>query len=140
MNSQIKVLCEGQWPVARHFVESGLDDRVVLDPKEAFLLDDGDAAKFYAACDEARRHAGLSVSDDQYCPHLEAEEDLRKAEAELIKEMSSVTGIDKSRAATMTWPQHRSLIDLMLRLLSPFVDPHKKFSIPRPDSTRLMPE
>lgn len=48
-----EVLASMQARVARNWVEQGLEDKLILDPKESFLLSEEDAARFFSLCEES---------------------------------------------------------------------------------------
>jgi hypothetical protein len=126
-----RILREGQWRIARKWVDLNMDDRVILDPNEAYLLEAGDAALYYSRCQEARKAAKLTVSEEGNCPLLEAEGLLLTAEGELVKSMAPITGLDLDRVICLEPNKYRKYIDLSLRLVAGDVDPHKRFGIPK---------
>lgn len=130
---QQRILREGQWRIARQWIELKMDDQVILDPKNDYLLEPRDAALYYARCNEAREAAKLTVEQVGNCPLLEAETLLQRAEGELVTAMVPVTGINLDQVLLLPIEKYRQYIDLSLRLVAGAVDldPHKRFGIPR---------
>jgi hypothetical protein len=130
---QTQILAEGQWPIAKKWTEGehALAQRVILDPKETFLMEDADAQAFYARCEQERSKAGLSISKEGNCPLLERQNIRIQAENLLLQEMGGVAGLKTEGLRGLLPAQCQKAIDLMLRMLAPFVDPHARFGIPK---------
>ena len=73
-----EVLASMQAKIATKWVELGVPDQLILKPKDAFLLDDEQAARYYALCEEKRAASGMTVDKEGNCPALEAEKPLRQ--------------------------------------------------------------
>lgn len=128
-----EVLALMQARVARKWVEKGIEDKLVLDPKEAFLLSEDDAARFSILCEEKRIASKLEVNKPGNCPALEAETLFRAARDAFIDALTPYTGITLQEALTAAL--YNKLMDWGLRLMAPHVDPHKRFGIPQTDGT-----
>jgi len=124
-----KVLAQMQSKIATKWVDLGVQDQLILKPKDAFLLDDEQAARFYALCEEQRLASGMSVDKQGNCPALEAECLFRAARDVFIDALTPYTTItlDQARMSSSL----EKLADWGLRILSKHVDPHKRFSIPK---------
>ncbi len=132
LNYQRLILKEGQWRVKRDYVQKGMADEVVLDPDRAFLLEDADFAVYDSLCKKARVMAGLEIQKPENCPLLEAKTALSDAKARLVQSMSSVTGHSLDQLLMLPVEKYEKYVDLSLKLLAPFVDPHKRYGIPKP--------
>jgi hypothetical protein len=129
---QKRLLAEGQWRLAPEWVQKGTTDQVILDPNMSFLLSEQDAQVYLRRCGEERRNAGLSVSAEGNCPLLEAQELVRQAKHHLVKTMDGIGGLNLDRLIMLPTEKYEEAVDLMLRLLAPFADPHTHFGIPKP--------
>lgn len=118
---QRAILAEGQWRIRPKYAGK-LGERVILDPKEAFLMSDENFAIYDAACNRARGLAGLYVAGAEFCPLLVAEHEVVKAEQRLIDAMRPVTHITHDKLMCSGLDKYREYVDLTLRLLAPFVD------------------
>lgn len=132
LNYQRLILKEGQWRVKSDYVTKGMPDEVVLDPDRAFLLEDADFALFDSLCKKAQVMAGLEVKKPGNCPLLEAKTALAEAKAQLVQAMASVTGQSLDQLLMLSMDKYEKYVDLSLKLLAPFVDPHKRYGIPKP--------
>lgn len=101
----------------------GVKKRVILEPKDAWLLDEADFKIYDQECKAARDKAGLKVEDDGFCPLLVAEDLECKAKRVFIEAMQPITGLDPDDV--LCGPDgvknYDKLVDLSLRLLAPFV-------------------
>lgn len=131
-NYQRLILNEGQWRVKRAYVEKGLADEVVLDPERSYIMEETDFALYDELCKKAQVMAGLGVKEPGSCPLLEAETAVRNAQASLVQTMSAVTGHSLDQLLMLPHKSYLQYVDLSLRLLAPFVDPHKRYGIPKP--------
>ena len=132
LNYQRLILKEGQWRVKRDYVQRGIYDEVVLEPDRAFLLEEADFALYDSLCKKAQTMVGLEVKQAGNCPLLEAKTAVSEAQALLAQSMASVTGLSLDQLLMLPMEKYQLYIDLSLRLLAPFVDPHKRFDIPKP--------
>lgn len=132
LNYQRLILKEGQWRVKSDYVQKGMADEVVLDPDRVFLLEDADFAVYDSLCKKARVMAGLEIQKPENCPLLEAKTALSDAKARLVQSMSSVTGHSLDQLLMLPVEKYEKYVDLSLKLLVPFVDPHKRYGIPKP--------
>ena len=132
LNYQRLILKEGQWRVKRDYVQKGMSDEVVLEPDRTFLLEQADFALYDSLCKKAQVMAGLEVKKAGNCPLLEAKTAVSDAQAQLVQSMASVTGHSLDQLLMLPMEKYQQYIDLSLRLLAPFVDPHKRFGIPKP--------
>lgn len=138
LNYQKLILKEGQWRVKRAYVGQGMADEVVLDPNRAFVMEDEDFAMYDSLCKKAQLMAGLQVKVAGNCPLLEAMSALSDAQARLVQSMSSVTGHSLDQLLMLPMDKYQQFVDLSLRLLSPFADPHKRYGIPKPSAASGM--
>ena len=132
LNYQRLILREGQWRVKRDYVNKGLQDEVVQDPEKAFLLEDADLALYHDLCLKAQSLAGLQVMVAGNCPLLEAKSTVVDAQAGLVQQIASITGHSLDQMLMLPMEKYQHYVDLSLRLLAPFVDPHKRYGIPKP--------
>lgn len=132
LNYQRLILSEGQWSVKPAFVEKGMPAEVVLEPDRSFLLSEEDFATYDGLCQKAQVMAGLEVKEDFNCPLLEAKSALVEAQHQLAFTMSSVTGHSLDQVLMLPQESYLKYVDLSLRLLAPFADPHKRYGIPKP--------
>lgn len=123
-----EVLASMQARVARNWDEQGLEDKLILDPKESFLLSEEDAARFFSLCEEKRIEQKLAVNKPGNCPALEAENLVRAARDAFIDALTPYTCITLDEA--LSGGLYNKLMDWGLRILAPHVDPHKRLGIP----------
>jgi hypothetical protein len=69
----------------------------ITDPKRAYLMNDEDAARYFAALDVAYREAGYVDLEPGQCPALVAESARIKLENELLDAAEPSTGIAANR-------------------------------------------
>ncbi len=117
-----EILAKHQFPMASEWVEKGIGPRVILDRKMAYLLSEADSAIYHRECNEARVAAKLTVTREGNCPLCEAEYVRIQAENALIQAMSTLPGLDGLSKGVMTLELRARAIDLMLKLMAPFVD------------------
>ncbi|MDP1573150.1 MAG: hypothetical protein Q8M09_14895 [Pseudomonadota bacterium] len=111
-----------QWLIPRGDSGRSMDDRVILDPKDSFLLGEEDAKVFFAECNEARIKAKLWVSNPAFCPLLVSENNRIDAENALLNAMATTPGLEfLSRAYALDMEKHKEVVGLSLKLLAPFV-------------------
>ena len=132
LNYQRLILKEGQWRVKRDYVHKGMCDEVVLDPDRPSVLEEADFALYDSLCKKAQIMSGVAVKKVGNCPLLEAKTAVSDAQAQLVQSMASVTGHSLDQLLMLPMEKYQHYIDLSLRLLAPFVDPHKRFGIPKP--------
>lgn len=125
-----KVLAEMQPHIAQKWIDLGVPDQLILDPKIAYLLDDEKAATYYARCEEERITAGMTVEKEGNCPALEADTLFRAARDAFIDALTPYTSITIDDAR-MSVAMLDKLTDWGLRLLSKHIDPHKRYAIPQ---------
>lgn len=109
-----------QFKIARHWVEQGCEDRVILDRKDSFLLSSEDADVFYAECFAARDAANLKVSRPTDCPLLVAENLRIDAENALLKAIAVLPGLESLGTGNLALDARKKALDLSLKLLAPF--------------------
>lgn len=131
-NYQMLILREGQWRVKRAYVKEGESDEVVLDPDHSFLMEDDDFALYDGHCQRARILAGLPVKTEGNCPLLEAKSALSDAQGRLVQAMATVTGHSLDQLLMFSPENYQKYVDLTLRLLAPFADPHSRYHIEKP--------
>jgi len=125
---QAEILAKHQFHIAKEWLiprgDSGrsMDDRVILDPTDAFLLSNEDAKAYFVECNEERIKAKLWVSSPEFCPLLVAEKNRIDAENALLNAMAAAPGLEfLSRAYALDMEKHKEVVDLSLKLLAPFV-------------------
>jgi hypothetical protein len=123
------VLAKMQAKISSKWVELGVEDQLILSPKDAFLLDDVQSARYYALCEEERISAGLKVDREGNCPALEAEGLFRVARDAFIDALTPYTTISLDQARMSSTLD--KLADWGLKILAKHVDPHKRFGIPK---------
>lgn len=96
-----------------------IKERVILNPKESYLLDDEDFKIYLAECNIEREKAGLKVDNPDFCPLLVAESLERDAKRCLVETMETITGIETS-ILTGHLEEYKKVVDLTLRLLAPY--------------------
>ncbi|PPC88017.1 MAG: hypothetical protein CTY39_01410 [Hyphomicrobium sp.] len=118
---QTQILQEGQWKVRDEFSEriAGDKERVILDPKESYLMSEEDFSVFNNRCQQAQAELGLKVEKEGNCALCEAEHFRIKAEHALIDAMAPITKIELSNLVFMD--DRKKLLDLILNLLTPYV-------------------
>lgn len=126
LDYQKRILAEGQWKVRPEYNDrrSECIEEIVIEPANSFLMSEADFKIYHAKCNEARKVANLVVEDDEQCPLLVAENQLRKAKIELCNVMEPVTGIDYNKVAA-SLDGYARYFDLVLRLLGPYVSSAK---------------
>lgn len=117
------ILAKHQFHIAAQWVREGDADRVILDRKLSYLLDDADAAVFYSECHQARDAAGLKVDNPEHCPLCVAENLRIQAENALLEAISEIPGLEafSQRTHAFTLENRARALDLSMRLLAPFV-------------------
>lgn len=116
------ILAAGQWHIREAFI-ARLEDKVILDPAQAYLMSAEDFANYDNQCKVARDKAGLVVEHPDQCPLLVAEELQRLAEKALIDVMVDVSKVthESLLSSRESLKNYRKYIDLTLRLLASFV-------------------
>lgn len=117
-----EILVKGQWSASADLADIFPEGKVILKPKESFMLGDEDAAIFYAQCHAARDRAGLKVSRPDNCPRCEADWTLTQARWRLVDEMESLTGVSRDQALSRGMDDYKRYIELSLCLLMPYLE------------------
>lgn len=125
MKYQTEILQQGQWRIRPKYADR-LGDKVILDPKDSYLMSEEDLAVFIDHCKVARDKAGLHVDHDDKCPLLVAEHLLIKAKRALLDVMEPVTRLPADRLLSAGMDKYNSGVELTLQLLASFVDPKLK--------------
>lgn len=135
---EAEILAEGQWHMDRKLYESielrqlneprSGADRIILDPKESYMMSEDDFKEYDAKCRDARDNVGLLVDDDEQCPMLVADHLVMQAEHALIEIMTERTGATKDQLLCAGMDKYKHYVDLTLRLLTPFVATHQQLS------------
>lgn len=111
-----------QWLIPRGKSEWKMEDQVILDPKNVFLLSEKDLHTFIVKCNEERQKAKLHVLSREDCPLLVAEAHRIDAENALLYAMSATPGLEfLSRAYVLDTERHKEVVNLSLKVLAPFV-------------------
>lgn len=121
---QVRILQILQAPLDAHWLESGMEPRIILDPKDTYLMPDAAFKVYQEESNKARLEAGLEVSDPEFCPLLVAEDQLSKAQAVLVEAMEPITHLSHSQIfqSPNALENYDKLVNLTLRLLAPFVE------------------
>ncbi len=101
--------------------------RVLLDPKEAYHMNDADFAIYLAECDAEMAKAGLKVERPGECPLLVLESLERKAKHHLIESLQPITNITLDQA-TNNMEAYDKMVELALKLMAPFVKNEMKLA------------
>jgi hypothetical protein len=96
-------------------------EKIILDPKDSFLLSDEDFLIYDAECKKERDKAKLKVESDEFCPLLVAEDLERKAKHCFIDAMEVTTKIKFDQLFKNFPEDYNKYLDLSLKLLAPFV-------------------
>lgn len=126
-----KILAEKQWPIAQKWVAMGMDKRVILEPKSAFLLSPEHLKTYYELTFIEREKAGLKVSHPENCPLLEAKTLELEAKKAFLDATSSITGVSFEKAASHSIKLLDQLTELTLALMVPYLKPEEWLQIPR---------
>lgn len=100
--------------------EDGLD-RIITDPDQMYLAEDGVFEMYDAECQKARDAAGLKVSHPDKCPLLEARAAVTTAKNALIEAMRPVADITAHALLCAGLDQYDQYVLQASRLLAPFV-------------------
>lgn len=120
---QREILTAGQWRIRAEF-QRRIGDEIILDPKKTFLMDESDFAIYWERCKAARQRHGLLVEQDEFCPLLVAENDVRRCRQHLADLMEPITSVTFNRLVS----QQNGLnhleryVALTLKLLVPFLN------------------
>jgi hypothetical protein len=118
---QREILANHQFRVIEKYRDGSINE-VILEPDRSYLMSDTDFAVYLAECNQARINAGLKVDNDEYCPLLVAEDNLRKARRKLIDLMEPVTSV-KFDMLFNTYPDnYNKYLDLILKLVVPMAE------------------
>lgn len=120
---QREILSRHKWENNEEFAKygrRGVKKRSILEPKDAWLLDDADFQTYLKESNEARKKANLHVENEECCPLLVAEDLERQTKIVLANVMEPVTKISYNDL-TGTVNTYDKYFDLTLRLLAPFV-------------------
>lgn len=111
---QRRILADHKFHIDQKWVERGDEDRVVLDPKQVYLMNDADSTVIFAEYDAATKAHGFDVPSG-YCPLLMAESAVIQAERNLLLAARYITNIDPDEFWDMK--MRKELIDLTLNLV-----------------------
>lgn len=108
----------------RHQFKNTFDGSIVLDNENIYELSEEDFAIYSAEVKAARDKAGLHVDNDDYCPLLVAEDNLRKAQRLLANAMEPITKLsaDDVICSASGLDNYKKYIELSLGLLAPYVN------------------
>ena len=118
---QREILERHQWRVAREWVESGDDDVIVLNPEEAYLLEDADAAVFFSECTQSAAEARLGTELPDSCPKLEARDALRRAENVFLEEIGGIPGLEVLGSGSLPLSARDKALTLALEMVAPYM-------------------
>lgn len=110
---QKEILKRYKWCIDQQWTEYYPAHKIILDPKETYLLSDKDAKIYFDECNiEAKKH-GFNVKLN-YCPLLIAEDMLRKAKRALIDIWEPATGI--SNHDVLLIKNREKYVDILLKM------------------------
>lgn len=95
--------------------------KVILDPKQVYLLSEEDMATYLAEAFIARDNAGLKVSHPENCPYLEAKNHRVMAENALFDTVSKHPKLGNLKPHLLTLDERSKVIDLILTILTPYM-------------------
>ena len=125
MQYQTEILAENKWRISPEFAKPSFraiyEDEVITDPKNSYLMSAEDFKEYSLKCKIARDKANLRVTENRFCPLLEAEHLLVQAKHALIDVMAETTKIQSQDILRSGMDKYNQYIDLTLRLLAPFV-------------------
>jgi len=75
------------------WADQGIPSPDMTDPSNSYLMPEGQAAEYFAYCDDEAAKAGFEL-EKGYCPLLVAEDNKRKAEKLLLQELKNATGLE----------------------------------------------
>jgi hypothetical protein len=113
--------------IAKEWTAKGMQDQIILNPDQTYLLQDSDFQVYLQETFKARDKAGLRVDNPEFCPLLVAEDLQRQAERALIEAMEPVTHLEPAR---LYGDNRKKFLDLTLKLLAPFVGNAKEILTP----------
>ena len=93
---------------------------IIQEPKHSYLMSDSDFKIYHKQTRMEEDKVGLTVTNPEFCPLLVAEDDLRKAENNLIDVMGAFVGISREQLSR-SLKGRREFIELNLRLLAGFI-------------------
>lgn len=113
-----RILADMKAHIDKEWINKGMKDEVVLDPKHAYLLSETDFAEYLDHCDFEMEKAHLKVEEKGQCPLLVAEHYLVKAKHLLIEVMEPITGIKHEDLFRHGLKDYDKYIDLTLRMVA----------------------
>lgn len=120
---QREILARNRFHIAKHWVEMGDEDKIILDPKEDYMLEDSDFQVYLAECRVEQKKTGLFTESPDFCPLLVAENLLIQAEHVLIDSFEILTGV---KGADLWKLDHRKrYLDLLLSMMAQYMDKDK---------------
>jgi hypothetical protein len=121
---QREILERHQFKMCAEKAEASGDDpnRVILDPRKAWLIGKEDLQVYYAELAVADAASGLPVPEPGMCPLLVAEHTRIQCENALIDSWKGHEHFDAlSRAHELSWDTRKEVVDLSLQLMVPFM-------------------
>ena len=124
---QSKLLKELSFKPSEKWVKMGINDlpERITENKNAYLLNDEDAKKYFSLLDEEVKKAGFNVKTG-YCPLLIAEDMERKAKRLLIDTMEPITGFNTDKILCTGLDNYKKMVELTLALLAPYCKESKE--------------
>lgn len=122
---QRKILEEGNYqrdPKWRTY-DLGGSERIT-DPKDTHLMPDDRFLEYHAACNEARKAAGLHVENDECCPKLVSENTVIQLENLLMIAFKPLTGLDQPIRMEL----RRKYLDILIRMMMEHVKPQARLN------------
>jgi hypothetical protein len=125
---QRKVLAVNQWTNAAYL--EGLraklatrgvvleeSTKVILDPRQTYELSADDWTTYYRLTDEEREKAGLTKSNPEGCPLLDADNLLVAAQSFLIDVCEPLTGLTRERV-NYSLEHRQKYLDLLMKMFA----------------------
>lgn len=113
------ILAKNGWRIRPAFTKR-FGDEIIVDPKDAYLMDESEFASYHLQCKAARDAAQLPVDHPDQCPLFVAEDVVRQAKHALIECMYPVTKMSAHRLLCAGMNDYEKYVGLALRLLAPF--------------------
>jgi len=94
---------------------------VILDPKYVYLIGEANFMIYHKECRAEEDKASLFVENEEFCPLLVAENELKNAENGFIDAMEELTGMTR-RQISMKLDIRERYLELNLRLMAKFIE------------------
>lgn len=114
------ILAKHQFPIAKRWIERGLPDKIILNRKDVFLLEDKDRKTFFDETFISRDAAGLKVTHPENDPLLEIQNLRLQAEDAFLASMAENPLLNNLKIASLSLSNREKIIQLSLSLLARF--------------------